>query len=555
MNIMNTGIAAIISSLIGYGLFAYKRNTDDTTVPGESNNENNQSSEETASPSATTDARRLRSMYFGSELDGGVYDPLYDYSAENGEKLYFQRQFIDNITTNEERVRTLRARIIAPFVTSELAGEDDTFIGTDAKDRNGYCNGLWLYRNGHETIQISDESIFARKLAKGNVRNVSFFLEIFNPCKQDVIVETIGVDNIFVGSNRCQMVHLTSDPKNLGKVPTDLYSGNRAWRRSVYQNATDNALENEFNEGRSEVNVLRDNYRKVIHTGNQPYFAARELQIETLKSNATQQCKWKPCEYPYDMREGFLALVSKSGKQNPYNIFDGLQKYGICQEVFNYEKSNFNYDNRCVVPALGSIIVKMVMPLADMESSTVSFVKGTDIYRLHTSGSDNGTFDELRTNNHYWYSIFPYAQGILSDSRQTFQNGVSRVTEDEEFGRRELYFKNDFYDGVRGYCVFDIKPAPELANRNLSMKLTLYGDHKDLHPNNDPVISGGSNSNGNAIEVKVIATPIDPNDMDWRNSYYGTGPDERLSAQDQLNLYLAKTGSEIGEYFDPSINN
>lgn len=558
---MNTGIAAIISSLVGYGLFAYKNKAGkDTDLSIKTDKESEQAQTDTTTEQ--TNDKRGGSMYFGKNeyngdpLDGGVYDPFYDYSADGGEKLYFRREFIDNVVTNEERVKTLRARIIAPFVTSELAGEDESFIGTKAKDRNGYSNGLWLYRNGRERVQVNDGTIFARSLAKGNVRNVSFFLEIFNPCKKDVTVETIGVDNIFVGSSRCQMVHLASN-NNISSRPTDTPSDVRVWRSSVYRNSFDIGLENKFNEGKTEIEITRDKYHKIIHTGNQPYFAARELQIEALNTNATQKAVWKQCEYPYDMLDGNLSIVSKKDTQNPMNIFDGLEKYGINQNVFDYESSKYNYNPKfCVVPALGSVIVKMVMPLADMETSTVNFVAGTDIYRLHTKGSDAGTFDELRTSNHYYYSLFPYEQYITSDQYQKYNQGDEKsISENYEFNAREYFFKHDFNEGVRGYCVFDIKPAPELSNKNLSMKLTLYGRRSDLRPKNDPILTGGSNSNGNAIEVKMIATPVDPNDMDWRNSYYGSGPDERLSANEQINLYLAKTGSEIGEYFDPTVNN
>lgn len=553
-----TAISSIISSVVGFALLNAKKddNGDDKSgskIPGIDPGNDNGSQNETVT------GKRGGAMYFGRDLDGGVYDCFYDYSPEAGEKLYFRREFIDNITSNEERVKSLRARIVAPFVTSELAGEDESFIGTNAKDRNGYCNGLWLYRGGKETVTVknSQDGIQVLNLAKGNVRNVTIFVEIFNPCNRAVKVEKIGVDDIFVGTTKCQMVHLTSNPKNIASKPTDLDSEKRVWRSNVYRNSTDKALEEMANEGLSEAQIIRDEYRKIIKTGNQPYFAARELQIEELPSFATQKATWKPCEYPYDMLEDFLWLSSKASCQKPSNIFGGLQKYGISTDVFNYELNQYGYKAKFLeIPAGGSVLVKMVMPLADMAQSTVQFVKGDDIYRIHTSGRDAGTFDELRTDRHYYYSIFPYEQYILTDSRREYPDSiVGHIDEDYEKGRREYFFKHFYTEGVRGYCVFDIKPAPDLSNKNLNVKLTLYGKGGDLHPKNDPVISAETNSNGNQIELTMIATPVDENDMDWRNSYYGTGPDERLTAKDQLNLYLLKTGADLGDYFDPSINN
>lgn len=563
-----TAISSIVSSVVGFALLNAKKDEDNTTdngtkVPGIDPGQTSTNEQTNPADTAVT-GKRGGAMYFGRELDGGVYDSFYDYSPEAGEKLYFRQDFIDNVVTNEERVKILRARMVAPFVTSELAGEDESFIGTKAKDRNGYCNGLWLYRYSQEkeTVNIQNgadiKSPCARKLAKGNVRNVSFFIEIFNPCKTSVRVETMGVDDIFVGSTKCQMVHLTSNPSNIASRPTDMKSEQRSWRSILYRGYSgDKGMINKANEGLSDLQILRDDYHKIIKTGNQPYFAARELQIETLPSDATQKAVWKQCEYPYDFVEGILPLVSKAAAQDPYNIFGGLQKYGISQDVFNYEYNQYAYNPKfCEVPAGGSVLVKMVMPLADMTQSTVQYVKGSDIYRIHTSGSDAGTFDELRTDRHYYYSIFPYEQYITSDSRREFVVGMdNHVREDEEKGRREQFFRHDYNEGVRGYCVFNFIPAPELSNKNLSMKITLYGRRGDLHPKNDPIISAESNSNGRQIELTMIATPIDENDMDWRHSYYGSGPDERLSAKDQLNLYLSKTGADLGDYFDPSINN
>lgn len=561
-----TAISSIVSSVVGFLLVNAKKKNDGgdtgsgTNVPGIDPGQTTDTPNQTESSQKPTD-KRDGSMYLGSEYDGGVYDSFYDYSPAAGEKLYFSRSIIDNISSNEERVKALRARILAPFVTSELAGEDESYIGTKAKDINGYCNGLWLYRNGSETVNIKDGagvySPLTRKLAKGNVRNVSFFVEIFNPCSKAVRVETIGVDDIFIGTTQCQIVHLTSDPANISSRPSDLDPKKRVWRALNYQNKQDKGLLDIANLGLSDLQIQRDNYHKIIKVGNQPYFAARELQIEMLPSFLTQTAKWMPCEYPYDLLEGGVGLSSKAECQKPDSIWGGLQKYGVSQDVFNYEYNKYGYEPKfCEVPAGGSILVKMVLPLADMSLSTVKFVKGSDIYRVHTKGSDAGTFDELRTENPYWYSIFPYEQYITSDSRQEFiVGGNNYVREDEEKGRRESFFKNDYNGGVRGYCVFDIKPAPELNCKSLSLKLTLYGNRGDLHPKNDPVIKAESNSNGKPFELKMIATPVDEKDTDWRNSYYVDGPDERLSANDQMNLYLAKTGSDLGEFFDPSVNN
>lgn len=558
-----TAISSIISSVVGFALLNAKKddNGDDKSgskIPGIDPGNDNGSQNETVT------GKRAGAMYFGRDLDGGVYDCFYDYSPEAGEKLYFRREFIDNITSNEERVKSLRARIVAPFVTSELAGEDESFIGTNVKDINGYCNGLWLYRGGKETVLVRNyqHGIPVLNLAKGNVRNVTIFVEIFNPCNKPVRVEKIGVDDIKVGTTKCQMVHLTSKPKNLASRPTDLNTEKRSWRSNVYQNATDKALENKANEGLSDLEILKDKIYKNIKTGNQPYFAARELQIEELPSFATQKATWKPCEYPYDMLEDFLWLSSKASCQNPGSIFGGLQKYGISDDVFNYEYEKYKYEPKFLeIPAGGSVLVKMVMPLADMDESTVQFVKAEDIYRIHTSGADAGLFDELRTSNHYYYSIFPYEQYICSPSLQDVDTVKSyNIGHEYELERRENFFRYFHNQGVKGYCVFNIKPAPEINAKKLSVKLTLYGNGGDLHPKNDPVINAQMNSNGNQMELCIKPSPVS-DDKDWRNSYYGipgcdpTGPDESFSAKEQLNQYLFNTESDLGDYFDPSINN
>lgn len=536
-----TAITGIISSVVGFALMNHnpKKKTNSSSQTNASNTSDSNSEptpdipaqrEDYDKDEETNEEKRSNSMYKGKDFDGGVYDSFYDYSAKNGnEKIYFQQSFLNNITSNDERVKACRVRMLGPFLTSELLGEDASFIGGKAVVRQAYNGGNKevvmpiMYQNGNETMILTDGDKFVSKnvlkLAKGNVRNVCVWLQVFNPSPKDVKIEVLTVENIFIGETQCQPIHLRGDNYSYTIEYAD--GGSRSGRGRTEESSEIVGYSFANPKPTNMNDTIRMARVKLYQSGNETYFSGRELwtpnvpKSELDKSNGN--LGWKEMAYPVDTVSNYPSRLTSfrdeigvNDIQNQALVENGTYKVGLSTEVYNYDNGNFFKPKFLTVPANGYEIVKVMLPLACLKETKVTF----------------GNATESRLN-------LPY--NVLFGGRGLTKDSVSEADFEIAKNTFQKYIEDNKYDGS---LLFDFVEAPSVANKTVKMTVEMFGDKSKCYPKGDPNLSvyGSSTSAGNRVDLKMIPQAIDEKDTDWRNSYCGKGPDETLTAQTQSGL-------------------
>lgn len=547
-----TAITGIISSVVGFALMNHnpKKKTTSSSQTNASNTSDSNSEptpdipaqrEDYEKEEETNEEKRSNSMYKGKDFDGGVYDSFYDYSAKNGnEKIYFQQSFLDNITSNDERVKACRVRMLSPYVTSEMLGDDSGFIGGKATIKKAYNGGYkdvimpFMYRNGNETMIVVDGDKYTSKnvlkLAKGNVRNVTVFLQVFNPCKVPVRIEVLTVENIYVGETKCQPIHLRSDAYGMRRIYHKEASSSTSSGRSERSSLV---YDEPLNERPTNTNdTMRSDRASLYNAGNETYFAGRELWTENASKSDFDKdnLKWREMAYPVDAVRNRPSMLKTSGNkigvvgndvyegvQNETLIANGTYKVGLSTEVYNYDGGEFFSPDFLTIEPNGYEIVKIMLPLACLNETKVSFSDAIEskgivpLNRFIFDGRSSGRGDQGNVSNIIEEAV--YEQG--KDSFETF-------IRDNKF---------------EGSLLFDFVPAPSLSNKNFKMTVEMFGDKSKCYPKGDPnLVVYSSTSVGNREDLIMYAQEVKEDDTNWRHSYYGAGPDETLQAQTQTGI-------------------
>lgn len=549
------GLISLISTVAGAALFFHKNKdvdakggntkTDTSTLdPTESSyQEYKQKVEEAQAQQQANDPRNSNS-YYGDKT--APYDPFYDYSDSGETPLS-----LANISNNIERVKVCRFRFVEPYLLSEEVMKDGSaeekmrVIGCPkpvfTKDLNvpGVNNLFKRYTfddftdpEDMPTAKVDGSNQFVVNIARGNIRYVTFYIEVFNPCPKEVEVKMIGVENVKVGDNNCQPMHL-------GNIPREYMFGEKEV------------------EGRLYMYDAADKWDKPY--GNIGYFAFRELRVEPIKANG------KSAEAKL-LKMGYKYIPCDNVANNGYQfqkwdkVYDGFKRTGWATEEGKKEVTLTEQDGRghyqsedyepnyLKIDPKSSRIVKMTLPLASIDDTKVYYAPEGELFDWDFR---KGKIEQLHNFIGIADSEFlPYNVTSLTD-KYAILSGIA-----------QNYYTMMHNRNVRGYLRYDIKPAPSLSGKIFSLKLSLCGAENDYIPTNDPWDKGTSRSSVVSYDLQFIPTKR-PTEMakNWKNSYNDdmTIPNESQTRQTQLGLidkkFNYKYEETFAEAFDASANN
>ena len=390
------GWASILSTIAGAAMLLSKSNADNgngngggkkntstqtdttdkqTTSPSESAYEEYKRMVDEANAQQKITDPRNSNMYFGNP--NAPYDPFYDYKDD---PIYNTRDSVDYPSHgNVDVVKACRARIVSPYVLSEevlknAESEDDLgVIGC----KNSYMGifsaaGKQYYRrytfekfmNGYQTTEVDGQNQRTVKLARGNFRYITFYLEILNPSKNEAEIQMCGIESVSIANEKCQPIHLGSFPR-------------------------------EYMMGQNEVNgrlYMYSGADKIEAYGNEGFFSARELRAEQpIKSNGSSvSAKWLEMGYPYVMCDN----IANNGYQYQdwKDIYEGKRRTGWATEEGKKEveviEGNaqrgdqfIDYEhNYLKINPHSSRIVKITLPLASLNDTSVRYIPEGKLY-------------------------------------------------------------------------------------------------------------------------------------------------------------------------------
>ena len=552
------GWASILSTIAGAALFFGKsandgkgggKNTSTKTTSDtldtveESYKEYKEKVEEAQAQQQANDPRNS-SVYFGDKT--APYDPFYDYSNDDA---FFTPLLIDNNATDEARVRTLRARFVAPYLLSkEVMHEDSTagrwevigcnvfsdeekaILKNSGQERNYYQRYIYpdLYKSEQyqSLIVDGDEAKYVANMARGNFRYVTFYVEILNPTKYPTKVAVAGIDNVKVGETRCQPIHLGA------LIPKGELMGEAELAGRYY---------------------MYDAADKMDHPyGNVGFFSAIELRADDIKSNGQiTPSKWMKMGYPYVLCDDF----ANNGYQNQEwgKIYKGQERVGWATEPGKKEYTLTEQDGRgnyksveyspsyLVIEGRSSRIVKITLPLASIEDSSAVYIPEEKLFKYD---AQRGKVVEI-------YSYDGIADSDLHDCNYKFLSTYAY----------EFYQKMHEY-GIKGYVKYDFKPAPSLINKSFSLKLTLCAEEGHYLEENAAQYRASRNvQEGVSFELVFQHGKRPSTQTSYKHSYIEDQdiPFESQDRQTQLALinkkFNFKYEQTFEEAFDASANN
>lgn len=550
------GLISLISTVAGAALFFHKNKDVDakggntkidtsTLDPTESSyQEYKQKVEESQAQQQANDPRNSKS-YYGDATS--PYDPFYDYSDSEYTPLT-----LANIDNNINRVKACRFRFVEPYLLSEEVMKDGSaeekmrVIGCPkpvfTKDLNvpGVNNLFKRYTfddftdpEDMPTAKVDGSDQFVVNIARGNIRYVTFYIEVFNPCPKEVEVKTIGVENVKIGDNNCQPMHL-------GNIPSEYMMGEKE------------------REGRLYMYAAADKWDKPY--GNIGYFAARELRVEPIKANGKSAdakllkmgYKYVPCDNVANNGYQFQKWnwVYAGRRRTGWATEDGKTEVTLTEQDGrgHYKSEDYKPSYLKVAPK-SSRIVKMTLPLASIDDTKVYYAPEGELFDWDYR---KGKIEQLHNFIGIADSEFlPYNVTKLTD-QYAILSGIA-----------QNYYTMMHNRNVRGYLRYDIKPAPSLFGKIFSLKLSIWGEENDYIPTSDLTRPyDTSPSTGVSYDLQFIPTKR-PTNMakEWRNSYFEdiTIPKEDQSRQTQLGLidmkFDYKYQQTFAEAFDASANN
>lgn len=550
------GLISLISTVAGAALFFHKNKdvddkggntkTDTSTLdPTESSYQEYKQKVEEAQAQQQANDPRNKTMYLGDPT--APYDPFYDYSDD-----VYTPLGLANLDTNIARVKACRFRFVEPYLLSEEVMKDGSVeekmrvIGCPkpvfTKDLNvpGVNNLFRRYTfddftdpGDMPTAKVDGSDQFVVNIARGNIRYVTFYIEVFNPCPKEVEVKTFGVENVKVGDNNCQPMHL-------GNIPSEYMMGEKEREGRLY--------------------MYDAAYKWDKPYGNIGYFAARELRVEPIKANGKSAdakllkmgYKYVPCDNVANNGYQFQKWnwVYAGRRRTGWATEDGKTEVTLTEQDGrgNYKSEDYKPSYLKVSPK-SSRIVKMTLPLASIDDTKVYYAPEGELFDWDFR---KGKIEQLHNFIGIADSEFlPYNVTKLTD-QYAILSGIA-----------QNYYTMMHNRNVRGYLRYDIKPAPSLSGKIFSLKLSIWGAENDYIPTSDLTRPyDTSPDNGVSYDLQFIPTKR-PTNMakEWRNSYFEdiTIPKEDMSRQTQLGLidkkFDYKYQQTFAEAFDASANN
>lgn len=550
--------ASILSTIAGAAMFfsKSKAETDNGNGGGKNNTstitdldpteasyqEYKQKVEEAQAQQQANDPRGSR-MYYGDPT--APYDPFYDYSDEG---LYTP----SDLENPEYPTKACRVRFVSPYLLSEEVmknGTEDEKMGVIGCNEKTFLSGMEVYENKQYGLNnlfrrysffLGDNKLnqaevdgydqFVMNIARGNTRYVTFYLEVFNPCKKDVEIQTFGIENVKVGDTECQPIHL-------GGMPRDFMMGKSEQEEKLYMYSS----------------ADRDG-----KYGNKGFFAFRELRTEPITSNGRSTTAKL-------LKAGYSYIACDNIANNGYayqdwtKVYDGFERTGwatiagkkettLVENGGSYKSEEYK-PSYLKVAAQSSRIVKMTLPLASLTDTKVYYAPEGELFDWDFR---KGEIEKIHSYLGIANSEFVGQENIVGYSEKL--ELLSKIA--------RQYYTTLHQKGVTGYLRYDIKPAPSLVGKVFSLKLHISGNQKDYIPSNDPYTKGTSASTVVSFELKFVPTAR-PNNMknEWRNAYIDdrTIPAEDQSRLTQLGLinnkFDYKYEQTFSDAFDASANN
>lgn len=555
------GWASILSTIAGAAMFFSKSNADNGNGNGGGKN-NTSTKTDSESQKQTSPAEsayeeykrkvaeaelekqindpRNSDMYFGNPT--APYDPFYDYKDD---PIYNTRDSVDYPSHgNVDVVKSCRARIVSPYVLSEEVMKDGTtaeklsVIGCKNSYMDLAASGRKYYRrytfdefmNEYQTSEVDGQYQRTVKLARGNFRYITFYIEILNPSKKEAEIQMCGIESVSIADEKCQPIHLGYH------IPKKWLMGEEEVIGRYYMFSDADKWESDL--------------------GNVGFFSARELRTEPIRANGKiATAKWLSMGYPYVMCDS----VANNGYQYQdwKEVYSGRKRTGWATEEGKKETTlvegnsqrgehseDYKYDYLKVSPH-SSRIVKITLPLASMDSTEAVYIPEGKLF--------DWDYQKNRLDHINSFDGMADSEVEISKYDQMTVNQFIDITKN--------YYTKMHNMMVGGYLLFDFKPAPSIVNKIVKLNITLWGNHDDYIAKNDVIAHKTDTSNGAYFELSLIPTKRPSNDKDWKKSYNDdiTIPDENQSRQTQLDLinkkFDFKYEQTFADAFDASANN